>query len=308
MRDLSQLEEALGHHFADKELLVRALTHSSLSHERGSRPACHNEQLEFLGDSILGFIVSRELFKRFPDYSEGQLSKIKAQLVSASHLLSVATRLQLGHFLQLGRGEERSGGREKRALQADAMEAVIAAVYLDAGLRKTQSLIRRLLLRELLKHGIDSFPFTDYKSALQEYLQSSRRPQPRYVVVAEQGPEHRKTFTVQVRVGDEYSARAEGPTKKMAEQEAARSVLAYYREKDQAEAPAQAAEEESAAPAAEESAAPDAEESAAPGVEESAAPDAEESERQGAEESARPAEELPAPEQEPADATDSELN
>jgi len=236
VRDLKQLEEAIGHQFADRELLVRALTHSSLSHERGSRPSCHNEQLEFLGDSILGFVVSRELFKRFPDSSEGQLSKLKAQLVSASHLHSAAAKLELGHFLCLGRGEERSGGREKRALLADAMEALIAAVYLDAGLKKAQAVLRRLLLKEALKNGIDSFPFTDYKSGLQEYLQSTRRHQPRYTVIAEQGPEHRKTFTIEVRVGEKYSASAQGPTKKMAEQEAARAVLAYFRQRDQREA------------------------------------------------------------------------
>lgn len=234
MRDLSQLERTLGYQFLRRELLVRALTHSSLSHERGSESTGHNEQLEFLGDAVLGFVASRELVERFPDYSEGQLSKLKAQLVSASHLHAVAAELGLGEFLQLGRGEERSGGREKRALLADAMEAVIAAVFLDGGLRKARSLVRRLFLKQALQSGIESFPFADYKSALQEYLQSTRRSQPRYAVLAEHGPEHRKTFSVEVRVGNEYSAEAEGPTKKMAEQEAARAMLAQLREADAA--------------------------------------------------------------------------
>ncbi len=229
MDELNKLEKAIGHTFARRELLVRALTHSSHSHERTADAAAHNEQLEFLGDAILGFLVSRELVERFPAYSEGQLSKMKAHLVSAAHLLSIAQGLGLGAYLQLGRGEEKSGGRNKRALLVDAMEALIAALYLDAGLEKTQPIVRRMVLEGWLERGIEAFPFVDFKSALQEHLQAARRPQPRYVVVEERGPEHRKTFTVEVRVGRAYTARAEGPTKKTAEQEAARAALVHLR-------------------------------------------------------------------------------
>ena len=228
--DLNQLEKAMGHTFARRELLLRALTHSSHSHEHSESGVSHNEQLEFLGDAILGFLVSGELVERFPDCSEGQLSKMKAHLVSASHLLAVASQLRLGGFLQLGRGEEKSGGRQKRALLVDALEALIAALYLDAGLEKTRELVRRLVLSHWLEGGIDQFPVTDFKSTLQEYLQAARLPPPRYVVVGERGPEHRKTFTVEVRVGKEFISQAEGATKKAAEQEAARAALLHFQQ------------------------------------------------------------------------------
>ena len=228
--DLSELEKALGHAFARRDLLLRALTHSSHSHERSSETIDHNEQMEFLGDAILGFLVSRELVERFPDYSEGQLSKMKAHLVSSSHLFSIAQRLGLGAYLKLGRGEEKSGGRHKRALLVNAVEALIAALYLDAGLERTQQIVQRLVLEGWLERGIETFPFADFKSALQEYLQAARKPQPRYVVVEERGPEHRKTFTVEVRVGRGFAARADGPTKKTAEQEAARAALAHFQQ------------------------------------------------------------------------------
>ncbi len=243
MRELSDLEKAIGHEFARHELLLRALTHSSHSHEQAlpesssdhavTEPdldaVSHNEQMEFLGDAILGFLVSRDLVERFPAYSEGQLSKIKAHLVSSSHLFSVAQQLNLGAYLKLGRGEERSGGRGKRALLVDAMEALIAALYLDAGLEKTGEVVHRVILEGWLEAGIETFPFGDFKSSLQEHLQAIRKPQPRYQVVEARGPEHRKTFTVEVRVGRTFSARAEGPTKKAAEQEAARAALQHFK-------------------------------------------------------------------------------
>jgi ribonuclease-3 len=236
VEDLSELEKVIGHTFGRRELLVRALTHSSHSHERapggGLSEVWHNEQMEFLGDAVLGLLVSRELVERFPSYSEGQLSKMKAHLVSATHLFSIASDLQLGDFLQLGRGEEKSGGRHKRALLVDALEALIAAIYLDAGLDTARDVVERLVLRGRLDSGIEAFPFTDFKSALQEYLQANRRSQPRYGVLEERGPEHRKTFLVEVRVGKEFAAQAEGPTKKAAEQEAARLVLLHFRELD----------------------------------------------------------------------------
>jgi ribonuclease III len=231
---LEQLEAALGHRFQRPDLLARAVTHSSLSHERASVGVAllHNEQLEFLGDAVLGFLVSRELVERFPGYSEGQLSKMKSHLVSSSHLVRAAERLRLGEFLQLGRGEERSGGRQKRALLENALEAVIAAVYLDGGLDQAGQVVRRILLDDLDK-GIEHFPFADYKSALHEYLPSSGRPQVRYQVVAEHGPGHRKTFVVEGRMGDQVISRAEGYTKKTAEQEAARLALLHFREQDE---------------------------------------------------------------------------
>jgi ribonuclease-3 len=239
------LESALGHEFRDPGLLEQALTHSSHAHEweaRGSGPgAVHdNEQLEFLGDAVLGFVVSEELCERFPQYHEGQLSKIRAHLVSAKHLVQVATELDLGRYLRLGRGEEKSGGRAKQALLVNALEAVLAALYLDAGMEKAREFVLARVvdpeLERLGEGGIAGFPVTDHKSALQEFLQATGRPQPSYSVVQEQGPEHKKTFTIELRVHDGGGngkpllvSRAEGSTKKKAEQRAAKEALDQLR-------------------------------------------------------------------------------
>lgn len=231
--EITALEERIGHRFQDPELLERALTHSSHAHEResGSSARADNEQFEFLGDAVLGFVVSRLLCERFPNFHEGQLSKLRAHLVSARHLGAVARRLELGQFLRLGRGEERSGGRSKNALLVNALEALLAALYLDAGLETAHHFIRRAILEpelELLQAQAGGLPTTDHKSALQEYLQAKSLPPPRYSVVREHGPDHRKVFTVELRVGPpegEQVCRAQGSTKKEAEQEAARRAL-----------------------------------------------------------------------------------
>lgn len=237
--DHSPLEAALGHSFGRRELLEQALTHSSHAHEsdaEDTRPAPQrdNEQLEFLGDAVLGFVTSRLLFERFPSYHEGQLSKLRAHLVSARHLQQVAEQLELGRYLRLGRGEEKSGGRSKGALLVNALEALLAAMYLDAGLEAPRAfIVGRIIEPELARLGAEpagSYPVTDHKSALQELLQARGRPQPVYALVKEEGPEHQKTFTVEIRVteGDgrkELRARASGSTKKAAEQNAARKAL-----------------------------------------------------------------------------------
>ncbi|HEV2446250.1 MAG TPA: ribonuclease III [Candidatus Sulfopaludibacter sp.] len=219
------LEELLGYRFQRPELLQRALTHRSSIYEKNSQAAAaDNEQLEFLGDSILGFLVSDMLLERCPDFSEGRLSKFKAQLVSAAHLHEVALKVRLGGHLRLGRGEELSGGREKKALLANALEAVIAAVYLDGGIEPARAFIARYIIgqAELPQAGLE---VTDYKSALQEKAQALKLPQPRYSIVEERGPEHAKTFLVEVRVGRDWSSRAEGLSKKSASQKAAQQVL-----------------------------------------------------------------------------------
>jgi len=247
----SALERALGHRFRRPELLQHALTHSSHAHEAGLRggdgaPAYgeaagelgDNEQLEFLGDAVLGFVTSQFLFEKFPHYHEGQLSKMRAHLVSAKHLVETAQRLQLGLHLRLGRGEEKSGGRAKAALLVNALEAVLAALYLDAGLEPARALITTEILEpELVKVGGEmegGAAFTDHKSALQEMLQAGGRPQPAYSVVKEEGPEHNKRFTVEVRINPQsgkkdYVARAQDSTKKKAEQEAARQALDFLK-------------------------------------------------------------------------------
>ena len=244
--DLKDIYAVLGHAFTRPELLERALTHSSHAHEESKAAGAvaaaaklDNEQFEFLGDAVLGLVTSQLLFERFPVFHEGQLSKLKAHLVSAGHLVSVASGLNLGRYLRLGRGEERSGGRSKSTLLSDALEAVIAAMYLDAGLERTRDFIIRTILEPELERirteSESEFSLADYKSSLQEFLQSSGRLQPVYVIVKEEGPDHRKTFTVEARIypqgqnKPEYVARAEGATKKKAEQLAAKQALEHLR-------------------------------------------------------------------------------
>lgn len=220
-----RLEDVLGHRFQNRELFERALTHKSRVYEKNSdSAAADNEQLEFLGDAILGFIVSEALVARHPSFPEGRLSKLKAFLVSASHLHEVALRLELGTHLLLGRGEEMSGGREKKALLANAVEALIAALYLDAGLEPARVFVVQHIVGEA--HAPDEGEqLTDYKSALQEMAQALKLPQPRYSIIEERGPEHAKTFLVEVRVGREWVSHAEGLSKKAAGQKAAQQIL-----------------------------------------------------------------------------------
>lgn len=222
---LKTLEELLGHPFKNRELLERSLTHKSRVYEKNDEdPATDNEQFEFLGDAILGFLVSEALVAQHPTFPEGRLSKLKAHLVSASHLHQVALRLDLGHHLLLGRGEEMSGGREKKALLANALEALIAALYLDAGVEPVRAFIVQHIVGEahLPEEGAQ---LTDYKSALQEMAQALKLPQPRYSIVEERGPEHSKTFLVEVRLGQDWVSRAEGLSKKSAGQKAAQQIL-----------------------------------------------------------------------------------
>lgn len=241
-REMAALEAALDYTFKQPELLARALTHSSFAREKRDQEhsdaePVDNEQLEFVGDSVLAFVTSQELVKKFPDFQEGELSKLRAYLVSARHLIATAKHLDLGKYLRLGKGEERSGGRSKSAILVDALEAVIAALYQDGGLRSAQRFILREILRPELKRieskKGDQLPVTDYKSALQEQAHAAGRKKIVYAVVNEAGPEHKKVFTVEARIlgdggdGPEFSAKAEGPTKKRAEQAAARQALQY---------------------------------------------------------------------------------
>lgn len=190
---------------------------------------CDNEQLEFLGDSVLGFLIADALVRRYPEAHEGELSRLKAHLVSAAHLHGVARRLDLGSHLDLGRSEEMSGGRAKRTLLVDALEAVIAAVFLDGGVEAACRFVCGHVLDAPFtgdeEAGTDIQPaITNFKSALQELAQSRKLPQPRYTIVRERGPEHSKLFTVEVRLGKEWMGQAEGRTKKVAAQRAARGV------------------------------------------------------------------------------------
>ena len=242
-RDMAELEQTLGYRFVRSELLEQALTHSSQARETESAQLLSgqrtgdNEQLEFLGDAVLGIITTEELFHRFPQFREGELSKLRAHLVSEKHLIRVARTLELGHYLRLGRGEEKSGGRNKTALLVDALEAILGAMYLDSGLETVRRVVMQYIVSpelEIIAQNGSSMPLNDYKSALQEKLQAMGRAQPAYVLVKERGPEHSKTFTVQARLlkadepkETELVGQAEGSTKKNAEQGAARQLLEY---------------------------------------------------------------------------------
>jgi len=226
------LEARLGYRFRDRGLLEHALTHKSKAHEDPSGGVTDNESLEFLGDAVLGLVVSEALFRAFPSYSEGQKSKIKANLVSTATLAEMAELLGLGDHMILGRGEEKTGGRQKQALLADTCEALIAAIYLDGGLEPA----RQFLMRELASHIDDArqpeYFGRDHKSRLQERLQSLGRPLPSYRIASELGPDHRKLFHVDVVVGAEVLAQGAGRTKKEAEQEGARLALAEITKTD----------------------------------------------------------------------------
>jgi len=197
---LSQLEQKIGYSFRSRALLDRALTHRSFANERVGENCQHNEAMEFLGDSVLGFVVSAWLLERFPGLSEGKLSKMKAHLVSESRLVELAETLDLGNYILLNRGEEKTGGRQKRALLADAYEALIGVLYIDGGITVAERFLRRELREKLSSIDPSSMIGADYKSALQEKLQATNRPQPVYVMVKESGPEHQKTFTIEARL------------------------------------------------------------------------------------------------------------
>ena len=205
------------------------MTHTSRANEDASGGVFDNESMEFLGDAVLGFVIADLLFREFPEYDEGQKSKTKAAVVSTASLARQAEHLQLGDHLLLGRGEEKTGGRRKQALLADGYEALIAAVYLDGGVEHARAFITRefaLLFAEVRRDGVSG---QDYKSALQELLQSRDLPLPEYRLVGTLGPDHRKLFEIEVVVRGERLASATGPSKKEAEQEAARAALEKLR-------------------------------------------------------------------------------
>jgi len=244
---LSELEAVLGHGFASPELLLCALTHRSLTNERGANAqvpaggkeelagAGDNERLEFLGDAVLGLVVAEALYGLHPEWQEGELTRVRAQLVSRQHMAEVAVAIGLGNHLRLSRGEDKSGLRHKSTVLSNTMEAVMAALFLDGGLEPVREFARRHVLGEAaeqlaeeLRHGA---ALGNYKSALQERLQAEQAGSPVYRVKSESGPDHRKRFLVEVRLKAEGGepgkplARGMGSTKKHAEQDAARRAL-----------------------------------------------------------------------------------
>jgi ribonuclease-3 len=229
-RDLSDFEERIGHEFQSRDLLTRALTHKSYSHEARQENIQDNETFEFLGDSVLGFVIGDVLFRKFPSLDEGPLSKIKAYLVSANSLAAKARDYGMGEVIYLGVGEEKSGGRKKESLLANVFEAMLAAVYLDGGIDPARALIERSFATDVQSIDAEDLLFQDYKTALQELAQGKGLQLPDYNVIDEVGPDHDKRFIVEVKVGS-LLARGEGSSKKEAQQEAAKHALGDYSER-----------------------------------------------------------------------------
>jgi ribonuclease III len=227
---LEELEQRLGHQFRDRALLERAVSHRSWAHEQvgpGEEErarALHNEALEFVGDSVLGLVVAEHLFRADPELTEGDLSRMKHQLVSTQTLANAATRLGYGDFIRLGRGEEKTGGRQKQALLADTFEALLAAVYLDGGFDAATRFVLRALEEDLGDATPESAAAADYKTMLQERVQAAFRITPTYEVVSTEGPPHDRTFHVEAR-WDEHAVKGSGSTIKAAEMESARRAL-----------------------------------------------------------------------------------
>ena len=224
MADQNELQKILGVPFQQQELLTQALTHSSYANENPGVAPASNERLEFLGDAILGLIVAENLYRDFPGMSEGEMTRLRSILVKQETLARVAESIKLGNYLYLGKGEEASGGKDKPANLARALEALIAAVYLDHGPAVTEQLVLEILDAELLKTLYQGM-IVDYKSQLQELLQAKTQQTPVYNLIETQGPDHSKKFTVEVRLGNDVLANGIGRSKKKAETEAARIAL-----------------------------------------------------------------------------------
>lgn len=225
--ELAALEGAIDYTFRDRDLLLRALTHKSHAGDRRDARGTQydNEQLEFLGDAVLGLLVSEWLLEEFPDYPEGRLSIVRAGLVSAVHLHESANEVGLGEFLQLGRGEEMAGGRSKRRLLANAVEALIAALYIDGGSDAARRFVREFVIADFDGSSVETDHSSNSKGPLQEKARELGLAHPRYEVLDTSGPEHSKVFTVEARIGDSFVGRGEGTSKKAASQKAARALL-----------------------------------------------------------------------------------
>ena len=219
---IKELEEAIGYHFQDISLLENALTHSSYANERWHNSLRSNERLEFLGDSILGMIVADHLYRNFPDRPEGELTRMRADMVCEQSLAVVANRIHLGSHLMLGHGEEQGGGRNRNSILADAVESVIAACYLDGGYAAALNFVNTFVLSDI---PVEKYHNADYKTALQEKVQQKKHQVLSYHLIGEEGPDHDKRFLVEVRLNGTVVGQGSGTSKKRAEQDAARVAL-----------------------------------------------------------------------------------
>lgn len=216
---MTELENRLGYGFTDETLLLTALSHSSFANEYKGKKLSSNERLEFLGDAVLGFVVANYLYRTNPDMPEGQMTRLRSELVCEQSLFRVAKVLELGRFIKLGKGEEHSGGRQRESILADAVEALIAAMYLDGGMEVSRGFIDRFILSgAAYEHGN-----SDHKTALQEHVQKKPGQTLSYELISESGPDHNKIFTVRVLLNDKPIGSGSGRTKKEAEQNAAKN-------------------------------------------------------------------------------------
>lgn len=221
---IKDLEEAIDYHFHNISLLQNALTHSSFANERWHNSLLSNERLEFLGDSILGMLVAEYLYQNFPDRPEGELTRMRADMVCEKTLAGVAARIHLGEHLLLGHGEEQGGGRSRDSILADAVESVIAASFLDGGIQAAQQFVKTFILTQV---PVSQLHNVDYKTKLQELVQQKKNQVLSYVLVGESGPDHDKHFQVAVSLNGNPVGRGEGRSKKRAEQEAAKAAIAH---------------------------------------------------------------------------------
>ena len=219
---IKELETAIGYRFQNITLLQNALAHSSYANERWHNSLMSNERLEFLGDSILGMLVADYLYRNFPDRPEGELTRMRADMVCERALAQIAVRIGLGEHLLLGRGEEQSGGRNRDSILADAVESIIAACYLDGGMAAAEQFIRKFVLERVSVAAVHN---VDYKTALQERVQQKRNQTLTYTLVGESGPDHDKHFEVELTLNGQVVGRGVGSSKKRAEQAAARAAL-----------------------------------------------------------------------------------
>lgn len=220
---MEKLKNKIGHRFKNAKLLKTALTHSSFANESRSSGLPSNERLEFLGDSVLGMIVASHLYENYPDLPEGKMTRIRSELVCETSLVHVAAELDLGKYIILGRGEEQSGGRQRTSILADAVEAIIAALYLDGGMEASRHFVDKFILSGLGNSDLE--PSSDYKTLLQELVQQKSGQYLSYVLLDESGPDHMKVFKTEVRLNDDPIGEGIGRTKKEAEQSAAKHAL-----------------------------------------------------------------------------------
>lgn len=225
IRKLESLQKNLSYSFQNEELLIRSLTHSSYANEHQMGVTQNNERLEFLGDTILNLVVSQYLYKKYPNYPEGELTKIRAKVVCESSLAYAARKINLGEYLLLGKGEEATGGRNRESILADACEAIVGAIYMDSDFEITNKLLLKIFEVDIVHAVAKGDLFIDYKTELQEQLQKSGKAKVEYIVNREEGPDHNKVFYMDVLVNEKIIGTGTGRNKKEAEQMAAKEAL-----------------------------------------------------------------------------------